>query len=62
MLRFNASADSIQKENRLQRMAHAMGIGSCDGLETEIAEAICDMNARLGLSAILAALGVTPDM
>ena len=62
VLRFNASAESIQKENRLQRMAHAMGIGSCDALGTEIAEAIRDMNARLGLPAGLAALGVAPDM
>ena len=62
MVRFNASADSIQKENRLQRMAHAMGIGSCDARGTEIAEAIRDMNARLGLPTGLAALGVTPEM
>jgi alcohol dehydrogenase class IV len=62
VVRFNASADFIQKENRLQRMAHAMGIGSCDALGTELAQAIRDMNARLGLPTGLAALGVTPDM
>jgi hypothetical protein len=62
VVRFNASADSIQKDKRLQRMAHAMGIGSCDALGTEIAQAIRDMNARLGLPTGLAVLGVTPDM
>ena len=62
VVRFNASADSIQKENRLQRMAHAMGIGRCDALGTEIAEAIRDLNARLGLPIGLSALGVTSNM
>ena len=62
VVRFNASADSVQKESRLQRIAHAMGIGNCDALGTEIAEAIRDMNARLGLPTGLAALGVTTDM
>ena len=57
VIRFNAAADSIQKENRLQRMAHAMGLPSgCD-----IPDAITDMNARLGLPTGLAAMGVTSD-
>lgn len=55
---FNAPADSIQKEQRLQRMAHAMGLAS----GSDIGEAITDMNARLGLPTGLAALGVTPDL
>ena len=62
VVRFNAAAESIQRERRLQRMAHAMGIGSCDAKGTEIAEAIRAMNARLGLASGLAALGVTPDL
>ncbi len=62
VVKFNASAPSIQREARLQRMAHAMGIGSCDGLGTEVAEAIVAMNARLGLPSGLAAMGVTPDL
>ena len=62
VVRFNAGAESIQKENRLPRMAHAMGIGSCDSRGSEIAEAIRDMNARLGLPAGLSALGVGPDL
>ena len=55
VIRFNASAESIQKEQRLQRMAHAMGLASSG----DVADAIKDMNARLGLPTGLAALGVT---
>ena len=51
---FNASAASVQKDRRLERMARAMGLRSGD----DIAEAITDMNARLGLPAGLAAMGV----
>lgn len=54
VVRFNASAESVQKENRLQRMAHAMGLASGG----DIPEAIKAMNARLGLPAGLAAMGV----
>ena len=54
VVRFNASAESIQKEQRLQRMAHAMGLAS----GSDIPEAIEDMNARLGLPTGLAAMGV----
>ena len=62
VLRFNASAESIVRERRLARMAHAMGIGSCDSKGTELAEAIRAMNARIGLAPGLAALGVTEDL
>lgn len=58
VLGFNAVAEAIQKEQRLQRMAHAMGLDS----GSDIGDAITDMNARLGLPTGLAALGVTPDM
>lgn len=54
VVRFNASAESIQKENRLQRMAQAMGLSS----GSDIPEAIQDMNARLGLPGGLAEMGV----
>jgi 4-hydroxybutyrate dehydrogenase len=54
VIRFNAAAESIQKENRLQRMAHAMGLAS----GSDIPDAIQDMNARLGLPTGLAAMGV----
>jgi alcohol dehydrogenase class IV len=62
VVRFNARAESIRRERRLQRMAHAMGIGSCDGAGTEVAEAIRAMNARVGLPGGLAAMGVTRDV
>lgn len=57
VIRFNSAADSIQKEQRLQRMAHAMGLTS----GSDIPEAIKDMNARLDLPTGLAAMGVQSD-
>jgi hypothetical protein len=59
VVKFNAAADSIQKEQRLQRMAHAMGLPGCDSRGTEVAEAIRDMSARLGLPSGLRAMGVS---
>jgi 4-hydroxybutyrate dehydrogenase len=56
VVRFNAEAESVQKDNRLNRMARAMGLASGG----DIAEAIRDMNARLGLPTGLAAMGVQP--
>jgi hypothetical protein len=54
VIAFNAAAESIQKEQRLQRMAHAMGLPSA----SDIPDAIKDMNARLDLPSGLAAMGV----
>jgi len=62
VVRFNAAAPSIQTEQRLQRMAHAMGLPGCDSLGTEVADAIRDLNARLGLPSGLRAMGVTEDL
>jgi 4-hydroxybutyrate dehydrogenase len=62
VIRFNAPAESMQKDKRLQRMAHAMGLGSCDAKGTELAEAIHAMNARLSLPRGLKALGVGVDL
>ncbi|RDS79999.1 iron-containing alcohol dehydrogenase [Dyella psychrodurans] len=61
VVRFNAGAESIRKEQRLQRMAHAIGIDTCDAKGMELAEALREMNARLGLPTGLAAMGVTRD-
>jgi 4-hydroxybutyrate dehydrogenase len=58
VIRFNAEAESMKKDHRLQRMAHAMGLAS----GSEVPDAIRDMNARLGLPSGLAAMGVTPDL
>jgi len=62
VVKFNAQADSIQREQRLQRMAQAMGIGACDSKGSELALALRDINARLGLPAGLSAMGVTQDL
>jgi 4-hydroxybutyrate dehydrogenase len=59
---FNAAAESIRREHRLQRIAHAIGIGSCDAQGNEVAAAIRALNAKLGLPAGLAAMGVTPEL
>jgi 4-hydroxybutyrate dehydrogenase len=62
VVRFNAAADSIQRERRLQRMALAMGLAGGDAQGQAVAEAILTMNAALGLPTGLAAMGVTPDL
>jgi alcohol dehydrogenase class IV len=59
VIRFNAKADSVRRERRLQRMAHAMGLGTCADDGDELAQAVRDLNTRLKLPAGLAALGVT---
>ena len=51
---FNSGVESVQKDRRLERMARAMGLASGG----DIAEAIRDMNARLGLPKGLAEMGV----
>lgn len=58
VIRFNAGAESIQKEDRLARMAQAMGLEK----GSDVAQAVHDMTARLGLPTGLAAMGVTEDM
>ncbi|GKS90858.1 iron-containing alcohol dehydrogenase [Acidovorax sp. SUPP2539] len=55
VVRFNAQDPAVQKDRRLERMAHAMGLASAG----DIPEAIRDMSARLGLPTGLAAMGVT---
>jgi alcohol dehydrogenase class IV len=56
VIRFNAEAENVQKENRMARMAQAMGLGA--GRAGDVAEAVRDMNARLGLPTGLGAMGV----
>ena len=58
VIRFNAGAESIQKEDRLARMAQAMGLTA----GSDVADAVHDMTARLGLPTGLAAMGVTEDL
>src|SRR5262245_62993478 len=40
VVRFNAEADSVRGERRLQRMAEAVGLPGCDAAGTELAEAL----------------------
>ena len=54
VVRFNAEVDSVKRDKRLDRMAHAMGLAS----GSDVADAITDMNARLGLPTGLSAMGV----
>jgi alcohol dehydrogenase class IV len=61
VVRFNAQAESVQKERRMQRMAYAMGLGEIHAplvAAQTIAQAITAMNANLGLPKGLADLGV----
>ncbi|RZI69760.1 MAG: iron-containing alcohol dehydrogenase [Variovorax sp.] len=58
VIRFNAGAESVQKEQRLQRMARAMNLDSAG----DLGDAVRDMSQRLGLPTGLAEIGVTPAM
>ena len=58
VIAFNRSAESMVRENKLPRMAHAMGLADA----AEIGPAIKAMSARLGLPAGLGELGIRRDM
>ncbi len=58
VLRFNASAASVIKEQKMARLRLAMGLNA----NADIADAVIKMNQRLMLPSGLAALGVTEDM
>ncbi|MBK6850491.1 MAG: iron-containing alcohol dehydrogenase [Burkholderiales bacterium] len=62
VIAFNASAESVKKDRRLERMARAMGLPASDDAAGNIGAAIKAMNARLGLPSGLAAMGVTRDL
>ncbi len=61
VIRFNAGAESMIRDDRLNRMAHAMGlpdgVSYADGYA--VAQAVFERTARLGLPTGLAAMGVT---
>ena len=58
VLRFNASAPSVIKENKIARLKHAMRLDD----DADIADAVTDMCARLGLPPGLEQVGVKKDM
>jgi len=58
IIEFNKDAESVIKERKLARIAHAMQLAN----EAYIGPAIKDMSKRLGLPSGLAELGVTADM
>ena len=58
VIRFNAKDAKVKADRRLEKMAHAMGLPAGG----DVAEAVRDMTARLGLPTGLAALGVTEAM
>jgi alcohol dehydrogenase class IV len=57
VIRFNAEAESVKRERKIERLAETMRL---DGAAA-VAPAIAAMNARLGLPAGLRAMGVTEE-
>jgi 4-hydroxybutyrate dehydrogenase len=66
VIRFNAAAPTVRDDQRLERMAQAMGLEAAHPAQANpadaIAEAIVEMNRRLGLPSGLAELGVAPAL
>jgi len=55
---FNSSAPTVQQDDKMERLAQAMGLGSGQ----EVVPALSAMVARLGLPTGLAQMGVTEDL
>lgn len=61
VIRFNGAHESLRREDKIARMAHAMGLS--EGLTAEeLASAVQAMTSRLGLPTQLSAMGVTADL
>ncbi len=59
VIRFNAAHESLRRDDKIARMAQAMGLPPGTPME-ELADAVKAMSARLGLPTGLAEMGVTP--
>ncbi len=60
VIRFNADADGVKRDQRMQRLAQAMHLAGSDA--DAVADAIAALNARLDLPSGLAAMGVGPEL
>ena len=58
VIRFNAEAESVKRERKIERLAETMGLSGAQ----EVAPALKAMNAKLNLPAGLRAMGVTEDL
>lgn len=64
VIRFNAGADGVVRERRLERLAAAIGLGAMETASQaaeSLGEAVRSLNRRLELPSGLAAMGVSPD-
>jgi 4-hydroxybutyrate dehydrogenase len=57
VIRFNAEAESVRRERKIERLAETMGLNGAQA----VAPAITAMNAKLGLPSGLRAMGVTEE-
>jgi len=58
VIRFNAEAESVKRERKIERLAETMGLAGAQ----EVAPALKAMNAKLNLPAGLRAMGVTEEL
>ncbi|TGV06401.1 iron-containing alcohol dehydrogenase [Alcaligenaceae bacterium 429] len=58
VIRFNSSVDTMINEDKLARMAQAMGLSE----GADVAQAVLELTARLGLPTSLSQIGVGPEL
>jgi alcohol dehydrogenase class IV len=58
VIRFNAEAENVKRERKIERLAETMGLSGAQ----EVVPAFKAMNAKLGLPAGLRAMGVTEEL
>lgn len=62
VIEFNADCASMRDEQKLQRMAQAMGLGTNEADAKSLGAAVQSLTRKLGLPTTLGELGVTEDM